>query len=494
MSEAVRARACAAPDALAVRAESGSLTFVQLDRQADRLAHVLTGFGVRAGDRIAWLLHNRSEILLAALAAQRLGAATVPLSYRLAPAELERVLAVSRARLVLTENATTAAVTDAAATPTANVDSEAFAEALAEAPETPVKADTSHPDRLGSGSSIVFTSGTTGSPKGAVRTGGDRKLAEAIAAAFGFTPETRYLAAGPLYHSGPLTCALMVLARGGTVTLLPRFEPGRWLDTARRHQLDSGFLTPTQLRRLVLATQSGTPAPTTLRSVVVSGEPFPAALKQQATQAFGEAFVDCYGCTELGPLAAMPAGSLLARPTSSGQPFPGVELKAFDGDHPLGPGETGVLRARTPLAFAGYLDPETGLPARENHDWLTVGDIGYLDHDGYVHLVDRSNDLIITGGVNVFPADVEAVLAEHPEVRHCAVVGLPDDHWGEIVCAAVVSPAELTVDEIRSWLAGRIADDKRPRRLVRVASLPTTDTGKTSRRLLRAALTGQGGQ
>ncbi|WP_344416878.1 class I adenylate-forming enzyme family protein [Amycolatopsis minnesotensis] len=488
MSEGVREHAARTPHAVALRDSTGAeLTFAAVDLAVDRLVSLLRAHAVRPGDRLCWVLHNRVEVLLLALAAQRLGALTVPLSYRASPGEFERMLAVARPRVLVVER-TTAKLVPAAATTCPRLDLD---DPSTDPASWPVGERTGEPggtNRLGAGSSLIFTSGTTGSPKAAVRTRGDRALAEAIARGFGIGGGSRFLSAGPLYHSGPLTCALMVLAKGGAVTVLPRFDSHDWLAAAIRDDCDGAFLTPSQLRAIVEVAEQGGKNPASLRNVVVSGEPFPGELKRRAVAAFGPVFLDCYGCTELGPLTVLPAAELLRSPRSCGRPFPGVTVRAFDGDRELGPGERGVLRARTPLSFVAYRGASGDHPAEAAGGWATVGDIGYLDERGYVYVVDRGNDLIISGGVNVYPADVEAVLLEHPVIRQCAVVGVPDERWGEAVCATVVTSTDLTVDQLRTWLIGRLADDKRPRRLVRVAELPVNGTGKVSRRLVRDLL------
>jgi acyl-coenzyme A synthetase/AMP-(fatty) acid ligase len=369
-----------------------------------------------------------------------------------------------------------------------DIDSREFAAALRSAGADPVQREPAAQERLGAGASLLFTSGTTGRPKGTLRTRGDQRVGAAIADGFGFDAATRYLASGPLYHSGPGTCALMALARGGVVGLRPRFEPAGWLAFARDHRITAGFITPTQLRWLVEEVEQGAEAPGMLSGIVVSGEPFPAELKRRAVTALGPCLIDCYGCTELGPMAFMPARELLSRPASCGRPFPGVEIAAFaeGAQTPLGPGQPGTLRIRTPLAFEGYLGAD-GQLARPGQ-WATVKDVGYLDDAGYLYLLDRADDLIITGGVNVFAAEVEAVLIEHPLVRDCAVFGAPDERWSQVVCAVVVADGPLTIDGIRAWLTGRIADDKRPRKLITVRELPVTATGKVARAALPAVL------
>jgi acyl-coenzyme A synthetase/AMP-(fatty) acid ligase len=458
-----------------------ALTRRQLDDAVDDLARELTRRGVATGDRVAWMMRNRAEVMVLALATQRIGAVVVPVSYRSSPPETERLLAFADAALVVVEDATILAVDALTGIPMLNIDD------AARGPHPPSPGplpELDVPDRFGAGASMLFTSGTTGAPRAVVRTKGDARLAEAIASRFGFDQETRYLASGPFYHSGPWTCALMVLSRGGVVAARPRFDARDWLAFACTHRINATFITPTQLRQLVSAVERGAAAPP-LTDVVVSGESFPPELKRRAVAAFGRCFVDCYGCTELGPLTSTTKAELLERPYSCGTAFPGVEVAAFDGDEQLAPGKTGLLRARSPVAFDGYLDGGHTASDSVGDGWMTVADVGYVDGDGNLHIVGRADDMIISGGVNVFPADVEAVLVTHPGVHECAVFGLADRDWGETVCAAVVGPEPPSLEELRAWMRDLIADDKRPRKVFYVERLPRTATEKVSRRRLR---------
>jgi len=463
---------------------------VTLDDATARFAAVLAQSGVGPGQRVAWMMHNRAEVILLALASRRLGAVVVPFSYRSSPPELRRLIQVARPVAVVAERATRPQLEAAGAAHLIDVDDPSWELAFANASVRLPDAVAASTDRLGAGASMLFTSGTTGAPKAALRARGDRRLAGVIADGFGFTAGRRFLAAGPLYHSGPWTCALMALARGGAVAVRPRFDAAEWLAFAGANHITSTFITPTQLRQLVVEVEAGAAAPASLTNLVVSGEPFPPELKARAAAALGECLVECYGCTELGPLTAMPAAEFSRRPASSGRPFAGVELAAFDGETRLGPGQVGLLRARTPLAFDKYVIGEGEQPDASPGGWATVGDVGHVDEDGYVYLVGRADEMIISGGVNVFPPDVEAVVLEHPDIESCAVFGAPDERWGQVVCAAIVSKRPVPLAELRTWLRGRIADDKRPQRVFGVAALATTPTGKVSRRLLRAELLG----
>lgn len=462
-----------------------SFTRDALDDLVARLATVLGRRGAGEGSRVVWTMPNRNEVLLVALACKRLGAVLVPVSYRCTRPELERLVAAASPAAAVCDASTADGVRRAGATVVVDVDDLALREEWG-ASEPAAPPPPGRPDRLGAGSSLVFTSGTTGVPKGVLRTAGDPRLSRTIADAFGFGPGVRYVASGPLYHSGPGTCAFLALAMGGVVGLPGRFRAADWLAFVRRERMNATFITPTQLRAVVGEIERGAIAPDTLRHVIVSGESFPAELKERASAALGECLTDVYGSTELGPLTMMPSARLLEKPTSCGRPFAGVEVKAFDSRGALGPGAVGELRASTGMAFDGYFTGER-VQGRSGA-WVGVGDLGFVDADGDVHVVGRSDDVIITGGVNVYPADVEEVLLRHPAVRHCAVIGLPDDEWGQVVTAAVVSEEDLDLGALRAWMRGRIADDKRPRRLVVLGSLPLTQTDKLSRRATRELL------
>lgn len=456
-----------------------ALTQEQLDDMVDRYAAALAAHGAGPEGRVGWLMANRAEALAVALAARRLGAPVVAFSRRCTPDELAGRVAVAAPVVIVADRTDRDRVlAGAGEVPVLDVDCP-LPRGAAVAPRG------QDADRLGAGASLLFTSGTSGDPKAALRTRGDRRLAGTIADGFGIGPATRFLVSGPLTHSGPWTCALMTLARGGVVGLLSGFDAAAWLGFAAEHAMNSGFLTPTQLRFLVREARDRPgrrPAPT---HVVVSGEAFPDALKRAAVETFGPGFVECYGSTELGPTTALPAREFADRPGASGLPFDGVEVAAFRDGRRLGPGAEGVLHVRTPLAFDGYVSGGGLVPPTDvAGGWSTVGDLGFVDEDGYVHVTDRGDDVIISGGVNMVPADIEAVLGTHPGVRDCAVFGVPDPVWGQRVAAAVVSDGDLDAAAVRTWLRGRISDDKRPYDVIRVAELPVTGNGKVSRREL----------
>jgi acyl-CoA synthetase (AMP-forming)/AMP-acid ligase II len=340
----------------------------------------------------------------------------------------------------------------------------------------------------GTGGSMIYTSGTTGKPKGAVRGPTDPEYTRSLAATLRLRlHEEMHLTTGPLYHSGPLAWALLTHALGGTVVLLRRFDAARWVELVREYRVTNTFTAPTPLKRITALPDEVLAGAdlSSMRSLVVNAAPVPYALKQEAIARFGDGFLfEIYGSTELGVDAVLPPEEQLARPGSCGKALPGVELRVVDAEGAeCPPGEPGVLQVRSRNTFSGYHGRE-----RLDDGWKSVGDIAHLDGDGYVYIRDRPGDLVITGGMNVYPAEVEAVLHEHPDVLDVAVYGLPSTEWGETVHAAVVprDGRALDVEALEAHVKQRLADYKRPRSWQVRAALPRTESGKLLKRVLRA--------
>jgi acyl-CoA synthetase (AMP-forming)/AMP-acid ligase II len=296
-----------------------------------------------------------------------------------------------------------------------------------------------------------------------------------------------HLTTGPLYHSGPLAWATLTHALGGTVVLMRKFDAARWLELVREYRVTNTFTAPTPLKRVcALPPEKLAQADlSSMRSLVANAAPVPYALKQEIFAKLGDHFLfEVYGSTELGVDAVLPPEDQLARPGSCGKALPGVELRVVDEDGAeLPAGEPGVLQVRSRTTFSGYHGRE-----RLVDGWKSVGDLAHLDADGYLYIRDRPGDLVITGGMNVYPAEVEAVLHEHPDVLDVAVYGLPSTEWGETVHAVVVprDGRALEVEALEEHVKKRLADYKRPRSWQVRAALPRTESGKLLKRLLRA--------
>jgi acyl-CoA synthetase (AMP-forming)/AMP-acid ligase II len=491
------AYAAGAADRVAVVEADAATTYAALNAEVNRLANGLRSLGVEAGDVGVWCAPNSREVLAFMHASRKLGLVAVPMSYRLTPAEMGHILGDSGAPLVVVDAEQAPAVAGlAAGLPSLrhvvtfrgrHPGCVAWDDLLAAAGED----EPPPPQTDALGIAMMYTSGTTGRPKGAVRSRTDRGLLAAMLAELRFGHEEVHITTGPLYHAGPNAFALITHLTGGTVVVLRHFDPAEWARLVRRHRVTSTFCTPTHLKRLLaLPADALSPADlSAMRTLIVNAAPVPYALKQEAVARLGEGFLyEVYGSTELGIDTVLRPEDQLRKPGSCGRPYGGIEVLVAGPDgRPLPAGEVGELYFRTAMAVDGYRSAGDEL-AELAGGWKSVGDIGYVDGEGYVYVCDRRSDLIITGGTNVYPAEVEAVLHEHPDVCDAAVVGLPDDEWGERVHAVVQPWPGRTPDlaAVEAFAAARLAGYKRPRSWEVREELPRTESGKLLRRVLRA--------
>jgi acyl-CoA synthetase (AMP-forming)/AMP-acid ligase II len=307
--------------------------------------------------------------------------------------------------------------------------------------------------------------------------------------------EEIHLTTGPLYHSGPLAWASLTHTLGGTIVLLRKFDAERWIDLVREHRVTNTFSAPTQLKRIVSLPDDVLARAdlTSMRSLVANAAPVPYSLKQEIVEKLGDWFLfEVYGSTELGVDCVLEPEDQLRKPGSCGRPYGSIELRVVGEDgRELPPGEAGELFIRTPLSMDGYHrtdDQLTELPTGpDDGGWKSVGDVAYLDDEGYVYICDRKKDMIISGGVNIYPAEIEAVLHAHPDVMDAAVFGVPDEEWGERVHAVVQAKAGRSVDTaaLEAWAVESLAGYKVPRSWVTRDELPRTESGKLLKRVLR---------
>ena len=487
--DALTAHAALIPDKPAVIDPEGErLTYAELETRANRLVHGLAGLGLLAGDPVIWCGPNSVEVLVVLHAARKAGLVAVPLAYRFTADEMRYVIADSGAAVVLVDPEQADRVAAIRVELPAVRDVVVFGspewDELLAGPALPDPA----PPPAGTGGQMIYTSGTTGKPKGALRSPADPESTRALVAALRLRPlEEVHLTTGPLYHSGPLAWALLNHVLGGTVVLMRRFDAVRWVDLVREHRVTNTFTAPTPLKRIVALPPEVLARAdlSSMRSLVANAAPVPYALKQEIVATLGGGFLfEVYGSTELGVDTALPPEEQLARPGSCGRAVPGVELRVVGPDGvELPPGEPGELQVRARATFRGYHGREA-LP----EGWKSVGDVAHLDADGYLYIRDRPGDLVITGGINVCPVEVEAVLHEHPDVLDVAVYGVPSTEWGETVHAAVV-PRDgrvLDVAALEAHVAQRLASYKLPRSWQVRSELPRTESGKLLKRLLRA--------
>jgi acyl-CoA synthetase (AMP-forming)/AMP-acid ligase II len=337
---------------------------------------------------------------------------------------------------------------------------------------------------------MIYTSGTTGKPKGALRATTDPALVFAMIQELRLRPgDEVHITTGPLYHSGPLAWAVLTHTLGGTIVVLRRFDAERWIDLVREHRVTNTFSAPTQLKRIVSLPDEVLARAdlSSMRSLVANAAPVPYALKQEIVAKLGDWFLfEVYGSTELGVDTILAPEDQLRKPGSCGKPYATVQVKVVDGDGTELPvGEPGELYIRTSLALDGY--HRTDQKIRDLDGWKSVGDVAYLDDEGYVYICDRRSDMIISGGMNIYPAEIEAVLHAHPAVMDAAVFGVPSEEWGESVHAVVQPRPGQTIDlaELEAHAAEHLAGYKRPRSWEVRTELPRTESGKLLKRVLR---------
>jgi long-chain acyl-CoA synthetase len=434
--------------------EDELVSYGELESRAAETAAGLRAHGVVRGDRVALLLPNGAEYVACLFGIWRLGAVAVPLNVLLAPPEIEARVALSGAKLLLTE------------APHAPADPE-LAACRAEEP-----------------AAILFTSGTSGAPKGAVLTHGSIAAAAAsVADALSLGPEDVVLGAAPFSHVlGLSTGIVATLSRGGAVAVERRFDAERTL--ARMVETGTTILlgVPTMCIALCEAARSASELPP-IRIAHVGGAAVPVESGRAFESTFGADLYEGYGLTEMSGIATTYVAGQPRKPGSVGKPLGSTEVRIADADE-RGVGE---VLFRGPSVVAGYWeDPAATAEAISPDGWLATGDLGYLDDDGYLFLVDRKQDVVIRGGYNVYPREVEEVLYAHPDVLEAAVVGVPHDALGEEVAALVVArpDAGLTVADVREWAKERVAAYKYPRIVVFVDALPKTPTGKILKRAI----------
>ncbi|MFN8036249.1 MAG: AMP-binding protein [Acidimicrobiia bacterium] len=484
-------------------AQASVTTFAELDDLVNRLGHALQSAGLGSGDRLVWCGPNSLEVLVAMHAARKVGVVAVPLSYRFNADEMQYVIDNSDAKLVLVdaEQAPTIAeirdripkvgtvlVYGASAACPVPAGCRSWADELAAQPDTEPVA---HRESA-IGAQMFYTSGTTGAPKGALRTKSDTMLLMALLAELGLQPMHEvHLTTGPLYHSGPNGFAYMNQALGCPVVVLRRFDARDWLRLVREHRVTNTFSAPTQLKRIVGLPDEELAAAdlSSMRCLIANAAPVPYALKQEVVAKLGDGFLyEVYGSTELGIVTVLNPADQLRKPGSCGRPYGGIGVRIVaDDGREAETGAPGELFIHTGMAMDGYHRTDERLSELDGAAWQSVGDVAYVDDEGYVHICDRKKDVIISGGVNIYPAEIEAAIHHHPQVLDCAVFGIPDDEWGESVYAIVQpKPGEtLDLDELRTFVEARVAHYMRPRQYEVRDMLPRTDAGKLLKRVLR---------
>jgi acyl-CoA synthetase (AMP-forming)/AMP-acid ligase II len=498
----------AMPDKLAVvddRPDGTILrwTFGELEARANQLGHVLIQHGAGPGRKVVWCGQNSPGIVTVVNAARKVGATAVPLNYRLSPEEAAYVTDHCDATIVYVD-AEFAPLFEQIRADIPKVehilvfDGQAPAgmtqvDALIEsAPTTdPVPPDTGEP-----GATMIYTSGTTGKPKGALRTSaGDPAQGAALLGLIGYTGDDIYITTGPLYHSGPGGFMAVAQTLGNSVVIQRKFDPVDWLRLVDKYKVTSTFSAPTPIR-MICSLPSEVKEKydrSSMRVMIANAAPWSFALKQMYLADFpAESLFEVYGSTELGVNTVLEPKDQLRKPGSCGKAAPGVEIVLFDDDGNVvegtGPDHPGELYLRSAGVFADYYKQHDKYEADMRADYHTVGDVAYRDDEGYLYICDRKKDMVISGGMNIYPAEIEAALEQHPNIYDAAVFGIPSEEWGESVHAVVVVHPEGTLSEadVMAHAREHLANYKVPRSVSFMEELPRTGSGKILKRELRA--------
>jgi acyl-CoA synthetase (AMP-forming)/AMP-acid ligase II len=505
LSENVAAHARTRPGKIGARDSKRSLTYAQWDARASRLANALLGLGLVKGDRVALLAYNAVEWLEIYVALARAGLVAVPINFRLMGPEIAYIAEHSEARAAIVQEDLRAVVEGIrGALP---IDAKRYVLFGAEAPPgwqgyealvaaaSPAAPDVAvAPEDL---FALMYTSGTTGRPKGAMRSHeGNALLAFATALEFSLSAEDTGLLVMPLCHANSLYFGVTFAMLGATIVVDDRksFDPAALLATLANERITFTSLVPTHYI-MMLDLPAALKARHDLSAVgklLISSAPARKDTKLAILELFpnGKLF-ELYGSTEHGWVTILRPHEQIDRLGSVGREWAGtgaIKLLDHDGNE-VPDGEVGELYSRTAYVFDGYWKNPDKTAEAFRGSWCTVGDMAYRDADGFIHLVDRKSNMIISGGENIYPSEVEGVLAAHPAVQDVAVVGVPDAKWGEAVCAAIVlrTGASATAGDLLAWCRERMAGYKRPRSILFLAEsdMPRTATGKIQHRKLR---------
>ncbi|HLH79936.1 MAG TPA: long-chain fatty acid--CoA ligase [Chthonomonas sp.] len=510
------------PERTALIFRDQPITFAQLSEQTRRLAAGYAALGVEAGDRVALLLPNSPAFIMGYYAAAYLGAVSVPANPMLKPPELAYIWGDAGVKLVLTAEpllpnvlearkelpelhhivcltgASAPASTSTPISPQSVPGLILFSDLLTHEPLSSAALPSVQEEDC---AVILYTSGTTGHPKGAMLS--HRNLTRNIEQVLGrlqFTQEDRLLTVLPLFHAFAGTvCMNLPMMVGASSVLLDSFSPGKVLESVARHRVTVLPAVPAMFYALLQLPPDPTLDLSSLRFLVSGGAPLPVAMLEALEKRFGVPVIEGDGPTECSPVTSANPLEGPRKPGSVGPPLPGVEIAIVDDeDRPLPTGEVGEIVVRGDNVMMGYLNqPEATREAMRN-GWYHTGDLGRLDEDGYLYIVDRKKDMVITAGLNVYPREVEEVLITHPAVADVAVIGLPDALRGEevvavVVCKEGVSQEGLDRELIRHCRA-RLADYKVPRKVFFRDSLPRSSTGKVLKRLLKKEMEMQVGE
>ncbi len=489
----IRAHAAEQPDRMAVVDADSTLTYREFDVRLDRVAAALQRDGLKVGDVAAICASASVAYATTFLGVLRAGGTVSPLAPSSTPSSLADMVQDCGARILFLDLETAMALAPVAdRLPALRValdgsDAGRPFEAWLAAPGSPVAPVTVQPDGA---FNIIYSSGTTGKPKGIVQ---PNSLRWAQVRRGAYTEAAVTVVSTPLYSNTTLVSFLPTLANGGAVVLLPKFDAGEFLRLAERHRATHAMLVPVQYRRLMQHPDFDAHDLSSFVMKFSTSAPFPAGLKAEVLRRWPGGLVEFYGMTEGGGSCALKAHEFPDKLATVGQPMDGHDIRLIDDQgRQVAPGEVGEVVGRSPAMMKGYHNQpdktrEAEWVSPEGERFIRTGDIGRFDSDGFLTLIDRKKDMIISGGFNIYPSDLEAELTAHPDVLEVSVFGVASEAWGETPVAAVVVRAGTTIAgaELRAWVNGRVGKTQRIAELHLVEALPRSAIGKVLKRELR---------
>ncbi|HVJ00560.1 MAG TPA: class I adenylate-forming enzyme family protein [Sphingomonas sp.] len=480
LSDLLRAHAKERPAKPALICGDTTLDYAELNRRIDRIAAALQRDGVRGGEAVAILGANSIPVALTFLGALRAGCIPAPLAPSATPGQLAAMVADCSAPILFHDAAHAALEVAAHKIPLDAIDAWMAPEGAEPAPVAVSPGDPFN---------IIYSSGTTGVPKGIVQPHAMR-WAHIARASAGFG-EAVTMVATPLYSNTTLVSFLPTLAWGGTVVLMTRFDAAAFLQLSERHHATHAMLVPVQYQRIMAHSDFDRFDLSSYRLKTSTSAPFSAALKADIVRRWPGLLIEYYGMTEGGGTTLLVCNAHLDKLHTVGQPIEGHDIRLIDeGGHEVAPGETGEVVGRSPAMMTGYHGRAEATDAATWHDaegnrFIRHGDVGRFDEDGFLILMDRKKDLIISGGFNIYPSDLEAVLARHPGVADCAVVGVPSEQWGEAPVGFYTGNADPA--EVQAWFNASVGKTQRLAAIEKVEELPRSTIGKVLKRELRDA-------